>query len=173
GGWTWEVTKNRDERGSSIMPAILYQVTERQRRRLRAERHLHSSPVQHGPQLEPVPTDTYRSVPFERFRGRSSCSATTSVHRKRCIDADGSSAARPEHAPACVQEDAFRWAPLAERKRRHCCSAVSSSLLARVSYTSSTAGKPHAKNSSGSTNVVSSTMRPSASSDSTVRQTAW
>jgi len=40
-------------------------------------------------------------------------------------------------------------------------------------YTSSTAGKPHAANSSGSTNVVSSTMRPSASSDSTVRQTAW
>ncbi len=41
------------------------------------------------------------------------------------------------------------------------------------SYGSSTGGKPHAANSSGSTNVVSSTTRPSASSDMTVRQTAW
>jgi hypothetical protein len=32
-----------------------------------------------------------------------------------------------EHAPACVQEDAFRWAPLAKRKLRDCCSAASSS----------------------------------------------
>jgi hypothetical protein len=47
--------------------------------------------------------------------------------------------------------------------------------LGRVasSYASSTGGKPHAANSSGSTNVVSSTTRPSASSDMTVRQTAW
>jgi hypothetical protein len=41
-----------------------------------------------------------------------------------------------------------------------------------TSYASSTGGKPHAANSSGSTNVVSSTTRPSASSDMTVRQTA-
>jgi hypothetical protein len=41
------------------------------------------------------------------------------------------------------------------------------------SYASSTGGKPQAANSSGSTNVVSSTTRPSAPSDMTVRQTEW
>lgn len=44
---------------------------------------------------------------------------------------------------------------------------------AESSYASSTGGKPHAANSSGSTNVVSSATRPSASSDMTVRQTGW
>lgn len=46
-------------------------------------------------------------------------------------------------------------------------------LAANLAYASSTGGKPHAANSSGSTNVVSSTTRPPASSDMTVRQTGW
>ena len=57
-----------------------------------------------------------------------------------------------------------------EGSRRKADRMAFSGRAGAASYASSTAGKPHAANSSGSTNVVSSTMRPSASSDSMVRR---
>ena len=81
-----------------------------------------------------------------------------------------------EDRKACKASESWRRTDFGQLSRRRLsCRPGQESPSGRVasSYASSTGGKPHAANSSGSTNVVSSTTRPSASSDTTVRQTAW